>query len=366
MELLGTREGEGISGISCSEESLTSFVAVSSCGVISLWDLRLKSKCYASIASSTRGGSVVRSEPSNSCTTNDFEGDEVLLIPGANTALCLGGSTLELFDIRKLSAGAHKYTHYTGLVRFVSGKHPRGSASTLVVDEDGRIIPIDVQRLERASLVPPGIFDSEGILDATDHFGSLSNYCCGLEKVGLKDGRRMLLSIGMDGGGAVFQSPTESFLFQLSSSFGSSPQIVNPPLPTCCRCLNDLLAVGRGNGTYTVARIDPEDDDVVVEEFTARGHASNGLCGVEWLGELLLTTSVCGDLSVWDIPQFMSVPEEEWEKEGNDLPNLRSAYSIREFSQQPVVVNCVEKRQEDSLIIGDMLGNIFLSNVELL
>lgn len=351
MEVLGRIEN-GIESISSSSVSPTSFVSLCSNGTVSLWDTRLKNPRYATIERPRFNQS---GEPA-----------EVLFAEDRWSALVAWGRSLVREDTRMLRAEAF-YHHDCEIASFLSGKQPIGEASVLFVDENGSAVPFSIATTSPTLKVPHRIYESCISLEQeNDRFGSLTNLCCGVEQATGPDGRRLLCILGMDGMGTLTPSSLFSSKFQLDLSMQMSGQVVNPPLPTCCRALSGRVAVGRADGTYSILDID-EDCCGLVEELIAPGHESSGLCSVEWVGERgaerLLTVSLSGDITAWDVQGYLQTPADEVM---DDLPPVCSAYAVREsLGVKKSIINCAAAVNEATMLFGDTLGHSLLCNLEM-
>lgn len=357
MELLGLAGPSGVGVVSISPSAVcpTAFASLDTSHSVSLWDLRLPKKNYVRIALSTHFTYANTEEPS-----------EVLFAADHSKVLTIAGSTVQLFDTRQLSCSVECYTHDVELVQFVSGLHPAGVSSTLVIDEDGQICALDVDQLSLTNQVPAFAFGSpQEISSPSLRFGiPLSNYCCGFERITQLQGSPCLFTLGMDRMGVVYAAENAGHPFELSEPYSlQEEQIVNPPMPTCCRALESLIGIGKADGTYTVGLLDLDSDEIVSEELSAPGHATSALCGVEWVGAadrgLLLTGALCGELTVWDVKGFLSNPPEDDEEDEGDLPDVLGAYTTREIvGTNASVVNCMAKGSGGVVLVGDTLGHV--------
>lgn len=352
MEILGTLD-ESIVSISPSSLNSNIFVSLSQSGSLALWDTRQSTKYHLM----NSGG-----------CNNDYS--EVLCIYERSEVLSVCEDTIELYDIRKVGGCVKKYTHDVEVVQFLSGIHKKDATTTLFVDENGAVVPFDILSVSPSPIIPAYVFGSDVVIAAgNDRFGTLPNYCCGFEQFVIDD-NHFLLTLGMDGEGKLFSSADDMMPFLFSQDMEATGQIVNPPLPTCSRVFHNLIAVGRADGTYTIATINPNSDTCITEELSAPGHECSGLCAVEWVGAIgnhrLLTVSLSGDITAWNVLELLNVPEEELEENNDDLPPVSSAYTTREITKSKnSIINCVCKQSEELVVLGDTLGNVISCKMEL-
>ncbi|KEG15575.1 putative ubiquitin-conjugating enzyme [Trypanosoma grayi] len=340
MEVLG-RTGCGVMSLAASATAPTAFATVDSTGTVTLWDTRLRRKDYATVAVTAQGDGA--------------EATELLLASDLHLAAVLSDKVVTTYDLRQL-AKVQCYEHPCEAVTFLSGAHPSGTTSTLFADEDGAVVPFDLKLCAPTNHLSQRYFAVEAELPVPS-FGSLPNYCCGLGLLQDGDDGRRLCAVGMDGHGALYADPLrppERFCV-MDDLVSTGGQVVNPPLPTACGFFENLVAIGRANGMYSIAAVD--DADGVFEVLAAPGHASNGLCVVTWTDDhRLVTCSVCGEVSVWDVlPLLQQQPPEEGAEDG-DVPPLDVACSVREATGHQSVVNCGSVLGCGVCVVGDTLG----------
>lgn len=346
MEVLG-RCAFDIVSLSSSAVSSTSFTSLGGNGTVSLWDTRLKRKNFISIENPNKRAAS--------------EATEVLYAANENKVITLCGSTIQLFDVRHTLGMLTEVVRTKEVVQFLSGFHPPGARTTLVVDEDGVITALDVTNIQMGCKVEQHILGQE-LTVPEGGFGALSNYSCGLGVVrcgSSPNASKALFSIGMDGLGQLFTNTTDPEAFALTDDMNlTGPQVVNPPLPNCCAFRDsNRMAVGRCDGTYTIAEV---DGTTVCEVLRAPGHATNCLSFVDFAEDMsLLTLSQCGQICLWDVDAFL-----QDEGADDDLPQLRNALDHRECTASTTgLVNCAVRLASGSYAIGDTEGYVTMSNV---
>ncbi|RNF25691.1 putative ubiquitin-conjugating enzyme [Trypanosoma conorhini] len=340
MEVLG-RSGRGIMSLAASSSAPTAFASLEDTGAVTLWDTRLKRKDYVCVG---KGAPQERRDAT-----------ELLLASDRHMAVVLAEDMIMAYDLRQ-QALLHAFRHVAEAVVFINGAHPYGASTTLIADDCGSIIPFDLAQFTPTTHVSERFFGAEKEL-VPPCFGSLTNYCCGLGVLQVDD-IQAVCAMGMDGNGELYTDPLEPPVeFCLMDDLAAAEgQVVNPPLPTTCDFLSGYVAVGRANGMYSVATVDT-DDNVVVEVFAAPGHASNGLSVVLWTNDShLMTCSICGEVSVWDVMPLLLQDAPDDETEEGDLPPLKKACSVRETTQQRSVVNCGTILGSGAFLAGDTMG----------
>lgn len=371
MELLGKRTGGGdVAALSPSGASDTAFASLSSDGTVSVWDTRLSKRNYLNIPTARSRG--------DTC-----EGTEVLFAADRNLVVALCDRHVRFVDVRSSLAVLGEYTHTSEVVRFVAGAHPHGRCTTLMIDENGTVVPLDLQTMQPTAVVEEWVFGGQAEAPPADHalgrstpgFGQLSNYCCGLglvdtaaraaadeEADGSAGPSRALVAVGMDGNSEFHPSPAVALPFTVafdSLAAGTAPQMVNPPLPVCAAFHKDRVAVGKADGTYEVLAV--ADGAMGLEELMAApGHASNGLCYLQWAaqGRQLLTASLCGQVTVWAVAAFMEADEDCYD----DLPAIVAALDHREcVGSRTAVLNGGSQLARDKYLLCDSEGNVTLT-----
>ncbi|EAN87802.1 hypothetical protein C3747_120g136 [Trypanosoma cruzi] len=340
MEVLG-RRGRGIMSLAASFSAPTAFASLEDTGAVTLWDTRLKRKDYMCVDDGAIKG--------------NGEATELLLASDRHMAVVLAENIVMAYDLRQQTL-LHSFKHVSEVVAFLSGTHPHGASTTLIADENGAIIPFDLSQFAPTTCVSERYFGVEKTLSKPS-FGSLSNYCCGLGLLQVKQ-RQGVCALGMDGRGAFYMDPIDPpvefcLMDDLATARG---QFVNPPLPTTCHFLGEYIATGRANGIYSIATVDA-DDNSVVEVFAAPGHASNGLSVVLWTHDgHLMTCSICGEVSMWDVmPLLLQDPPVDETEEG-ELPSLEKACNVRETTSHHSVVNCGTILGSGVFLAGDTMG----------
>ncbi|ESL06312.1 hypothetical protein TRSC58_06016 [Trypanosoma rangeli SC58] len=340
MEVLG-RSGRSIMSLAASSSVPTGFASLEDTGAVTLWDTRLKRKDYACVGRGAIEGSR--------------DATELLLASDRHMAVVLAENLILAYDLRQ-QALLHVFRHDAETVMFLSGAHPRGAPTTLIADEYGAIIPVDLIQFAPTTCVSERYFGAEKEL-SQPCFGSLSNYCCGLGVLQVDDGKAVC-SMGMDGNGELYTDPLEpsvkfSLMYDLVPTGG---QVVNPPFPTTCHFFREYMVVGRANGMYSIATLDT-DDNAVVEVFAAPAHAFNGLSVVLWTNDgHLVTCSICGEVSMWDVMPLLLQDLPADEAEEGELPPLEKACSVRETTRQQSVVNCGVILDSGAFLFGDTMG----------
>ncbi|KAH9578775.1 hypothetical protein LSM04_004399 [Trypanosoma melophagium] len=348
MEILG-RGGHSIMSIAASATTPSGFASLDSAGSVLLWDTRLKRKDYVRMTNNNNNCT----DGCNSLKENIGEATELMLASDLHIAAVLADDTVTMYDLRQQSV-LQFYKHSSETVVFLNGTHPVEATSTLIIDENGAIIPFDLKNGVPTKYLSQRYFGVEKNLSKPS-FGSLSNYCCAFGFI-QQSGNPFLSVIGMDGNGALYTDPllppvNFSIMDDLVSADG---QLVNPPLPTTCSFFEDYVAIGRANGMYSIATMD--DSGSLTEIFAAPGHASNGLCFVSWTPSgHLITCSLCGEVSAWDVLSLLQDESSEEVEEG-DLPPLILAYGVRESTGKQSVVNCGATLGSGVFVAGDTMG----------
>nr|CCC96111.1 unnamed protein product [Trypanosoma congolense IL3000] len=357
MEVLG-RSKCAVMSVAASSTCDTNFASLDAAGAVTLWDMRLKKKDY------------MRVEADSTVSAFD-DATELLFAADMHRAFVITGERIGCFDLRR-HAVLDTYRHTCELVMFLDGVHPQGETTSLVIDENGAIMPFCLLQCAPAVALSARFFGSEQELTAPS-FGSLTNLCCGL---GFLDspqgGRPILCAVGMDGRGAVFtEAYNQKGEFNLMGDDWLCPtggEMINPPLLTSCSFMGGFLAIGRANGMYSIA-VPNDNEDSVVDVFSSPGHAQNNLSVVKWCGPArprLFTCSVCGELSVWDVLPLLEAEEvsADVDVEEGDPPPLMMSGSVREVTGQAVSVNCGTVVGGGKLVVGDTMGFLTACSVE--
>lgn len=401
--------GSSVVSLSHSNMNPSCFVSLCENGFLDIMDTRCHQMCLQRFNEQGEKRSTVKTAYYNEVL---FADDQYSILSSAEDGL------IELYDTRKASSCTAitrrerrqdsvvcAYHHKNGVAQFLAGPHPKGESTTLFIDDNGAIIPICISTLTPTTNLPAAVFEDgpqrlhdtqkDENTTAPPSFGELSNICCGLSKCLcpniLPDTSKdsiatpLLIALGMDGFGALHSSPFDFIPFQISFGFENGGRfITNPPLPTCMAVVRNRIAIGRQDGTFTIADIPGKAE--VVEALTAPGHPTSGLCAVEWLGwhnlshescslktpsetyEPLLTVSFTGDLTVWKVQEFLLTdPDESGADDDTDgFPGICSAYSIRDSIGSSSITNCMTSIGENEVVFGDTLGNILLCNIEIL
>ncbi|KAG5495705.1 hypothetical protein GH5_03370 [Leishmania sp. Ghana 2012 LV757] len=361
MEFLG-RESEGVVSVACSSASTTSFATLSSRGDLTLWDVRIPRRKYMTFCNPNSAAAV--------------EASELRFLHDRHAAVALCGNTVQLFDTRKCMSCLSEFTSNRECVAFLKDEPPMGSSTTLIADEDGSMFSYSIVDGSRPPYVEAYIFGRQhhSPLPQGSGFGSLASYCSGLHCIDLAIGEgdaatRLLFAVGMDGEGALYsgadntESACVAFSIAHESPMCGHTQIVNPPLVNCTAVCGAQVAVGRANGMYSIYDIERRGLD---EAMASPGHASNGLCYVDWVSpDVLLTTSLCGDITGWDIGAFMAGSGGEEEEEGEG-PEVVAALAHREVPGcQQATVNCADRLADMHYIFGDHRGGVTLARLDL-
>ncbi|KAK7196117.1 hypothetical protein NESM_000546600 [Novymonas esmeraldas] len=356
MELLG-REAAGVVSTACSAASATSFATLSSQGSLTLWDVRLpRRRNYMTLHNPNRAAAA--------------DASELLYLHDRHTAVALCGNTVQLFDTRKCISCVSELTHDAECVAQLRGAPPAGCTTTLIADEEGAMFAYDVGRGTRVNHVEPYVFGTaSATLPATGRFGSLSNYCSGLHCVDV-GAARLLLAVGMDGAGALYSAADGAHSTRTSFSVACEPprrgdaQMVNPPLVNCTAVCGARVAVGRADGMYSVY---DAASTGLEEAMASPGHAVNGLCYVDWVTpEVLLTVSLCGDVSGWAVGAFMAGGSDGEEEEEEVGPAAVAALAHRDVDGcRLATVNCADRLESNRYVIGDHLGGVVLAALDL-
>ncbi|KAG5496449.1 hypothetical protein JKF63_02751 [Porcisia hertigi] len=361
MEFLG-RESSGVVSIACSLGSSTSFATLSRLGTLTLWDLRLPRKNYLSFQNPNRVAAR--------------EASELRYLHHRHAAVALCGNTVQLFDTRKCMSCVAEFTHDKECVAFLRDEPPTDSITTLIVDEDGGIFSYDIMNGSRPSYMEAYVFgrSERSPLPEGGRFGHLSNYCSGLHCIDLAPDEasaamRLLFAVGMDGEGALYNRSDDTDSARLAFSISQeSPscggtQMVNPPLVNCTTVCGAQVAVGRANGMYSVYDVERCG---LNEAMASPGHAMNGLCYVDWVTpRVLLTTSLCGDVTGWAVGAFLeaSAGEDEEDVEG---PEVVAALAHREVPEcRLATVNCADCLGGMRYIFGDHIGGVTLAQIDI-
>lgn len=364
MELLG-RESAGVVSVSCSATSDTAFATLTNQGALTLWDVRLPRRSYMTLR--------------NPNPATGAEAAELRFLPERHAAIALCGDTVQLFDTRRGVSVAATYRHDKECVAFLRNAPPTGATTTLIIDDDGGIFAYNFTDGSRPPLVEGYVFGQRSTpLPRGSTFGHLSNYCSGLHAIEVAgDGgdeeaaaARVLLAVGMDGEGALYSRADDGDrLSRLPFSVAQAPQgrgtaqMVNPPLVNCTAVCQTQMAVGRADGMYAVYDVERAGLD---EAMSSPGHAVNGLCYVDWVSPgVLLTASLCGDITGWAVGAFMC-PDDEEDDAGADGPAAVAALAHREVPGcEAGTVNCADLLAAQRYVFGDHLGAITLAPLEL-
>ncbi|CAJ1034618.1 hypothetical protein Q4I30_006877 [Leishmania utingensis] len=361
MEFLG-RESAGVVSVACSSASTTSFATLSSHGALTLWDVRIPRKNYMTLHNPNKAAAK--------------EASELRYLHDRHAAVALCGNTVQLFDTRKCVSCVSEFTSGKECVAFLKDEPPANSTTTLIADEDGGMFVYDITDGTRPPYVEAYIFGEEhrSPLPQGHRFGRLTNYCSGLHCVDLAIGEgstatRLLFAVGMDGEGALYSGADDTgsarvaFSISQESPRSGSGQMVNPPLVNCTAICGAQVAVGRADGMYSVFEVERSG---LSEAMASPGHAINGLCYVNWVSPaVLLTTSLCGEITGWAIGEYMAgnSGEEEEEAEG---PEVVAALAHREVPGcQLATVNCADRLAAMRYIFGDTLGGVTLAQLDL-
>ncbi|CAJ1991946.1 hypothetical protein conserved [Leishmania donovani] len=361
MEFLG-REAAGVVSIACSSASTTSFATLSSHGTLSLWDVRIPRRNYMKFRNPNSAATAAASE--------------LRYLHDRHAAVALCGKTVQLFDTRKCISCVSEFTSDKECVAFLRDEPPPDSTTTLIVDEDGGMFAYDIADGTRPPYIEAYVFGQQERcpLPKGSRFGCLTNYCSGLHCVDLAPGEdgtatRLLFAVGMDGEGALYSGADDTGSVRVafsiaheSSSCGNAP-MVNPPLVNCTAICGAQVAVGRADGMYSVYEIERSGLD---EAMVSPGHAVNGLCYVDWVSpELLLTVSLCGEVTGWAVGAFMAGSSAEAEEEAEG-PEVVAALAHREVPGcQLATVNCADRLAGTRYIFGDHLGGVTLAQLDL-
>lgn len=367
MDILGKTPEDIVSlcsGDHGASSSTTTFASLGGGGTIKLWDTRLQRRDYATIPNPNKNAAV--------------EASELKYIPDRRCAIALCGSTIQVYDLRRTFTLVAEYQHDTEWAALLKAPLPQSASTTLVIDEEGVIVSFDFNCGTIAHFVDPFVFGEKKKLEGKQGFGSLSNYCCGLQLIetagsamnGVGGGAaeadsspHLLLALGMDGEGVLYsgvgeEKNTHRFSIPcISPGNETAPQLINPPLLNCVAVLHQKVAVGRADGMYSIFSV--EENHTLVEEMGAPGHAHNGLCYVDWMTrDSLLTISLCGEVTGWNVGDFMAA-EVTSEEEEPDLPEVLLAWAHREATHLPSsIVNCAERLTNDTYLIGDTSGYV--------
>ncbi|CCW68457.1 unnamed protein product [Phytomonas sp. Hart1] len=355
MVLLGVDDGSvmSLSSSSCND---TEFASLSYNGTVVLWDTRLKTAMHTRIPNYDIG--------------NNLDAGELLFLPEFDMAITLCGKLIQFFDIRRGTSSIESCRHSCEVVRFLAGDHPWSRMWTLIVDEKGHIFPLNQMNMCKSSMLQEFVFGK--LVDVPENgFGSLSNYSSGLgfvtEGSAKKDyGKRSLFSLGMDGRGCLLRGPEPTqwrdfTLGNLELDKGST--MFNPPLANCCGFSeNCQVAVGLADGTYIICEVTTQGE--VEELMTAPGHATNGLCHVDFLPTgSLLTVSLCGQITVWDVPNFL-LGDGDAEIDG-ELPMVQCALDHHVCTgMKRSVINCASMLGQEILLTGDANGNVVSNDLK--
>lgn len=383
MELLG-RESADVVSVSCSPASSTTFATLSGKGSLTMWDTRLKRRNYLSIA--------------NPNTATGAEATELRYYQDRHVAVALCGNTVQLYDTRKTLSVVAEYAHPTECVGFLKTALPSEAETLLLIDEDGGMFPLSLMDGTRRDVLEAYVLGRPYSLPGLEEggWGELDNYCSGLHCVDITEreerdtttshSSRVLFAVGMDGNGALYGGAEEegksddATITSSSNSCGAAirrtpfcimeapqerqtAQMVNPPLVNCTAVCGSLVAAGRADGTYSIYSVSSDGPEALLE---APGHAVNGLCLVDWLtSNVLLTTSLCGEVTGWNVGALLAAEVDEEEEEG-ELPDVVTAFAHREVAGcQLATVNCGDRLGDSSYVFGDTMGGVTLARVEL-
>ncbi|KAG8342264.1 hypothetical protein ERJ75_001655100 [Trypanosoma vivax] len=347
MEVLGRDRGSVMS-VAASGISATSFASINAAGKVTLWDVRLQHKDCMSVTTDIN-------------MLSGAEATDLLLAADMHVAVALAGGAIIAYDLRQQGV-LSVYNHTCDNEAFLAGTHPPAEQTTLIADENGAIMPFDLKQCRPTAHLSDRFFGTSTTISATS-FGALSNICCGLGFIRPEGEKPLLCAMGMDGSGALYTdpqlTPSGFSLLQESDLVEASGKVLNPPLPISASFLEGYVAIGRANGMYSIAV--PVANSTLFEVLAAPGHACNGLSVLEWTrGDRprLLTCSVCGVVSLWDVmPLVLETPEGD-EVIDEDLPSLDVAESVRDAVGQQVSVNCGAVIGDNLLVVGDAMGFI--------
>lgn len=373
MELLGSLKG-CVTALSASSVNDTSFASLRSDATVSLWDTRLKKRNYMSVPTARGGGRGGTALEDNYATEVLYAADRDLVV-----ALC--NNEIRFVDVRRQMDVLAVYSHTSEVIGFVAGKHPCGRRTTLVVDEEGYVMALDLQTMRPTTAVEEWVFGCNAPLtvgggrgDDGPGFGQLSNLCCGLGLVDVEDGGereeeglgcRAVLAVGMDGKGQLYRNPSSAFPIEVSFdalAMDGTLQVVNPPFPACCCFHGNRVVVGKADGSYEMLEVSAGGAGLE-SVMAAPGHATNGLSCVLWAdvgrGELL-TASLCGQLTAWGVGAFLDEGED-----GSDMPAVTAALDHREcVGSGTAVVNAGTELCAHRFLFCDNEGNVTLSRLE--
>ncbi|KPI84585.1 hypothetical protein ABL78_6346 [Leptomonas seymouri] len=363
MEFLG-REAADVVSVACSSSSRTSFATLTGLGALTLWDVRLKRRNYISI--------------DNPNAAAKAEASELRYFQDRHAAVVLCGNAVQLYDTRKSISTLAEYVHSKECVAFLKTAPPLDAAATLLVDEDGGMFPFSLVDGTKGDVIEAYVLGERWALPAgQDVFGHLDNYCSGLHCIDVSSDSgdstaysHVLFAVGMDGNGALYTHGEDGdaavkrspFCIMEAPQMQQKVQMVNPPLVNCTAVCRSVLAVGRADSTYTVYNVERDGPEAL---FEAPGHAVNGLCYVDWLSpDVLITTSLCGEVTGWNVGGFLHAADECEEEEG-DLPDVVAALAHREVPGcQLATVNCGDRLGDSSYVFGDHMGGVTLARVE--
>ncbi|GET91726.1 hypothetical protein, conserved [Leishmania tarentolae] len=359
MEFLG-RESAGVVSIACSSASTTSFATLSSHGALTLWDVRIPRRNYMTLRNPNKVAAP--------------EASELRYLHDRHTAIALCGKTVQLFDTRRCISCVSELTNDKECVAFLRDEPPAGCATTLIVDDDGGIFAYNTADGSRPAYMETYIFGQpeRSAVPTGSRFGRLTNYCSGLHCVDLPPDEgdiatRLLFVVGMDGEGALYSGPDDTdatrvaFSITHESPTRSNAQMINPPLVNCTAVCGAQVAVGRADGMYSVYEVQRTGLD---EAMSSPGHAINGLCYVDWVSpEVLLTASLCGEVTGWAVGAFMADSGGEAEEEAEG-PEVVEALAYREVPGcELATVNCADRLSGMQYIFGDYLGGLALAQL---
>ncbi|EPY37967.1 hypothetical protein AGDE_05649 [Angomonas deanei] len=334
-----------VMSLSGSRVEETLFASLPESGMMSLWDTRTSGAVFTATAQAF----------STDC------GSEILLVDHHQRVVTLCGNRAQFIDIRQSNKILSEYIHSSELVCFNSAPVLESDGHILAVDEDGRILSLSLSTGEPTGEVDGSVF-GQPVSVGTTGFGQLDNYCCGLGPVSSPQGVRLLLALGMSGTGVVYSSPFEATTLQLEEdNTNSSNMVVNPPLPTCCAFEEGKVAVGKANGMYDILFC--EEDGTMETVMSAPGDAANGIVYVDWSPVGLLTVSLCGEITAWDVEEFLD--EDPLTQDEGRLPRVSGALSHRGTTGSGrAVVNCASRLGPSAVyVLADTEGNIATFNL---
>jgi hypothetical protein len=240
---------------------------------------------------------------------------EVILRQASKHSVCITGHSVVEVKWRNPSGGpCRKYQHTCDL----SALEKRSGSNDVirVADDDGKVLTLSMSTF---TLAP-----------APAAYGEHASIPCGV--AALRDSG-LVLTAGMEGTGKVWREATGELVESddLCDSCwrgnANTPQMANPPIPTCVDVAADGILVGRGDGTYAVGHLPPAETlaAVAASASPATGlfdnliftpaHAGNGLASVSWCSpahnNMVLTAAVSGEVMMWSTAMEFSSSEAE-------------------------------------------------------